>query len=124
MKRQGKRSAEDLTAAEYTITLEPPRRLSPAERAIWDAVLSSGDRFTKADAILIAQYCSACVDYNKSRTLVDRERAGRLCLSYATRLRLTPASRYDARAAARAANNLEGVAGDDPLLGGTAWPHN
>ena len=49
------------------------------------------------------------------------ERAGRLVLNYARALRLTPHTRYDARAADRAASHaLEFSAADDRLIGGFA----
>jgi hypothetical protein len=86
----------------------------------------SGDRWTVADAYLIAMYASAVVAYDEAQSPNDREKAGRLALSIATRLRLTPQSRYDNRAAARTADRaLDVVAGaDDPLLGGAAWTQN
>ena len=125
MKREGRRSAADKAAAKYSATIEPPRKLSAAEQKVWDSVQISSDRITPSDAFLLAQYCSLSVEFDRARNLADKEKAGRLLLAYARSLRLTPHSRYDARAAARSADHaLDGAAADDPLLGGSAWRQN
>lgn len=122
-KGSGRRSDADRRAARLVVRVEPTRKLSAAEKKTWDRIVSSvsPDHFTTGDAVLLEQYCAAVETYDKARKDDDRkamEAFGRLCLSYSTRLRLNPQSRYDARAAGRSAERGRKGAIDDPLIGG------
>ena len=78
-----------------------------------------------SDAEILTQYCAACEWFEKARRGHDpgaMDKAGRLCLSYATKLRLTPQARYIPQTAGRESQHgLENEAAADRLLGGSAW---
>jgi hypothetical protein len=119
MKRQGRRSPADKAAAEYHVTLQPSRRLTSAEQRVWDSVCIATDRLVLSDAILLTHYCSVACAFDNARTVADKQKIGSLVLQYARALRLTPHSRFDARAGQRAVEHaLQFSAADDRLLGG------
>jgi hypothetical protein len=126
-KASGRRSAADLTAKRLKILLEPTRKLSAAEHKVWNGVTGSfpPGHFTLSDAELLGQYCAIVVAFETSREAGDiatMEKLGRLALSYATRLRATPQSRYDTKLAARQAERGgSNAAAHDRLIGGDAW---
>lgn len=128
-KSQGRRSLADLNAAEFTSTVRPTRLLNKEESAVWDRAVSSwpADHWIQSDADLLTQYCTLVVLLDlafKKRDLPTAEKLGRLVLGYTRALRITCQSRYDPRGAGRAANRgRENEAGEDRLLGGTAWEH-
>ena len=76
----------------------------------------------------MTQYSAFCVTFEKARKdkdLAAMEKAGRLVLSYATKLRITPQSRYDTQAAGREASR--GRANEPAsmrLIGGKTLPKN
>src|SRR5262245_2748639 len=128
----GRRSAADDSAAKFIPTIQPTRKLSAAELAVWKRVISAWPltHWSGSDAEVLTQYCSACEWFEKARRSHDysnMEKAGRLCLSYATRLRLTPQARYSAHVADRQAERgKDNEAAADRLLGRNAWaklPH-
>ncbi len=126
MKGSGRRSAADESAAKLVTTLEPSRKLSAAEYKTWQSVVVSvlANHFSSGDGVLLEQYCAAVEEFEKARKAGDTktmESMGRLSLSIATRLRITPQSRYDARAAARDVERGRTGAITDPLLGGGRW---
>ena len=123
MKGSGRRSAADEQAARLVVALEPTRKLTAAERKTWNKVVSSvsADHFSASDAILLEQYCATVEAFEAARKAKDTktmEAMGRLSFSCATRLRVTPQSRYDARAAARSIERGRARAIEDPLIGG------
>lgn len=128
-KSQGLKSTADLAAAKFVSSVEPVRKLSAAERHVWDRVMVSWpkDRWIVSDAEILTQYCAACVAFEVSRkadNLPAMDRAGRLSLLYATKLRLTPLSRYDYKGTqVQAEKGRDNEAAADRLLGGVdEWP--
>lgn len=124
-KGSGRRSSADEKAVRFSVVLEPTRPLTADERKVWTLVLASvsADHFVAADAVLLEQYCAAAVAFETARKAEDTktmESMSRLALSCATRLRLTPHSRIDARAAGRSARRGKAGSITDPLIGG-AW---
>ena len=80
----------------------------------------------QSDAEILTQYCATCVAFDnaqKREDLSQMEKAGRLVLSYATKLRLTPQSRYDHKGVhTQSEKGRENEASADRLLGGVeAW---
>jgi hypothetical protein len=126
-KHSGRRSLADLNAAEFHVAIQPVRKLSAYENQVWQRVTGAWpvDHWITSDADLLTQYCSACeiVENARKSGEIDRmEKMARLVLSYATRLRITPQTRYDSRANAREANHgRENEAATSRLLGGSAW---
>lgn len=127
-KNSGRRSLDDIHAAEFNPEIAPTRKLLAGEKEIWARVMNSWPKnhWIHSDAEILTQYCAACLAFDgarKDRDLPSMERAGRLCLSYATKLRITPQSRYDHKGTAtEAKRGQENQAADDRLLGGTeAW---
>jgi hypothetical protein len=130
-KRSGKRSAADLAAPAYLPTIRPTRKLSATENAAWAEVIGAwpADHWIGSDARLLTQYCAFCAQLEEAIERGDPTGAGQLArvvMAYATKLRITPQSRYEPRTAARAASHgLENAAADDAdgILGGlAAWP--
>lgn len=124
-KGSGRRSDADNRAARLVPELKATRKLTAAEKKVWDKVVASvsPDHFSAGDAVLLEQYVAGVVAFDKARQDEDHkamESLGRLVLSYATKLRLTPQSRYDARAAARSMDQGRKGSVDDRLIGG-AW---
>jgi hypothetical protein len=123
-KKSGRRSAADLIAAQIHAGLEPMRPLTGLEQIYWDRVLSSVDRrhFIGLDAILLAQFVEACAVYSRAADAKEMESLGRLILAYATKLRLTPQTRYDNRQAARTPTDEMAIVSSTQLLSGTgSW---
>ena len=126
-KGSGRRSAADNNAARFSAVLEPTRKLSAAETAVWKRVMGAWpvDHWIASDAEMMTQYCAACDWFEKARKGHDpsaMDKAGRLCLSYATKLRLTPQSRYITQTAGtHSEHGKENEAGADRLLGRNAW---
>jgi hypothetical protein len=89
--------------------LLPPKTLTAAERAVFLALVDvvATDHFTPADLPLLTAYCQAVAIVQQGQPADDLikfglwERAAKLAATLATRLRISPQSRYDARAAAR-----------------------
>jgi hypothetical protein len=126
-KQSGRRSLADLNAAQFSVAIQPTRTLSEAEMDVWCRATESwpSSHWVRSDADLLTQYCSVCALMEKARKSgeIDRmEKLGRLVLSYATRLRMTPQSRYDGRATARdAEHGRETDAASSERLLGDAW---
>jgi hypothetical protein len=127
-KNSGRRSQADKYAARFVGTIEPTRKLSAGEQKVWARVLRAwpASQWVGSDSELLTQYCAACVAFDEAcrkENLSAMDRAGRLALSYATKLRITPQSRYDARAAGRhAEHGKSNEAAAERLLGGIeAW---
>lgn len=82
-----------------------------------------------SDSEILTQYCAVCTVFDAAHRRDDlsaMEKAGRLALSYATKLRLTPQSRYDHKGThVEAERGRENEAAADRLLGGVdAWRPN
>jgi hypothetical protein len=128
-KNSGRRSAADLAAKTFVSVIVPTRKLSAAEQRVWDRVMQSwpANHWIGSDSDILTDYCSAFVmagDAARKGDASAMDKAGRLALSYATKLRLTPQSRYDHKGThTEATRGRENDAADDRLLGGTAvWP--
>jgi hypothetical protein len=125
MKAAGRRSAADIAAARLlAVGIEPTRELTKPEQKTWLRVLSSWppDHFIPSDAELLTQYVAIVAAFDAARIAGDSKAMaamGRLALSYTTKLRCTPQSRYDERTAGRTAIRGPGA---DPkkmrLIGG------
>lgn len=126
-KGSGRRSTADINAAQFQSFLEPVRELGTDERAVWDRVVSAwpANHFIKSDAEILTQYCAVCIIFDTARVAGDfpvMEKAGRLLLTYATKLRITPQSRYNPQTVNTVAKRgRENEAAADRLLGGSAW---
>ena len=123
-KKAGRRSAADLAAPRFIAAMQPTRKLRADELRVWDRVIGSWprDHWIHSDAETLTQYCAICVAFDLARKRDDlsaMEKAGRLSLSYATKLRITPQSRYDWKGAHREANRgRQNEASSERLLGG------
>ena len=123
-KNSGRKSAADLAAPRFFPVIQPTRKLCADEQRVWDRVIGSWprDHWIHSDAETLTQYCAICVAFDSARKrddLSDMEKAGRLSLSYATKLRITPQSRYDWKGAHREANRgRQNEASSERLLGG------
>ena len=104
--------------------LKPPAYLKKEEKAVWEHVVnhSAPAHFKQADAPLLALYCTSIHlarfyadaigdEGDDGRNHKNWTENARLSASLATKLRLTPSSRYDARQADRYSN---AVADDAP----------
>ena len=127
MKASGRRSAADLAASRLrSKAIEPTRKLLVAEKKVWDRFVAAwpSDQFISSDAELLTQYCSVVCIFDiarKSGNFALMERMARLVLSYATKLRATPQSRYGNRQAGRAADRgASNEVANLRLIGGTA----
>jgi hypothetical protein len=127
-KTSGRRSAADLNAAQFIKAIQPTRTLSAFESRVWDLAVASWpvDHWIGTDTEILMQYCAVCKafeDARKSGDIGAMDKAGRLCLTYATKLRITPQARYEARQTAREASNgrANEAAATSRLLGGSAW---
>lgn len=126
-KGSGRRSLADLNAAEFIAPIQPIRRLTKQEKAVWNRIMASwpGDHWVTSDAELLTQYCAISVHadrFMKAGDMQNADRLGKLMLSFARSLRITPQSRYDARGADReATRGREVEAASSSLLGGGAW---
>jgi hypothetical protein len=130
MKRSGRRSAADLAAPAYQPTIRPTRNINAVENAAWAEVIGAWppDHWIGSDARLLTQYCAFCAQLETALEHGAEALAGQLArvvMAYATKLRITPQSRYHkATAGTAAAHGRENTAAidDDGLLGGAAWP--
>jgi hypothetical protein len=107
LKQRGRKSASNV------ITLDlPPRLTTPAgllnvkERKLFDEIIGAVDakHFRAADVPLLAAYAQALAMVHtlaRSRRIPDWERASRVAAMFATKLRLTPQSRLQARTVGR-----------------------
>jgi hypothetical protein len=126
-KYSGRRSLADLNSAEFISVIQPIRTLKADELAAWNVVMASWphDHWIGSDAELLTQYCGLCVLFDKLLAEGDvpaLDKLGRLILSYATKMRITPQSRYDEKTVARRAEHgRENEASANRLLGGSAW---
>jgi hypothetical protein len=123
-KRSGRRSAADLQAARFVGKFDPPRKLSFAEREVWDRVVGSmGDNhFVPGDGYLLLQFCALHVQFEQAVIASDfatMEKASKVCTNLARSLRISPITRVDSRAAQRQAEvGREAQAAGHPLIGG------
>ncbi len=111
MRQRGRRSASDLAilpaVSGTPARLEPPEHLTEAERKVFLALVDAVDpkHFARADLPLLATYCQATVitqeTAHEPSNFATWEKAAKLQAVLATRLRLAPQARFDARAAAR-----------------------
>jgi hypothetical protein len=94
-----------LAAARFKTKLRPTRALTAAERHYWDMVVGSwpANHFIASDAILLTQLCAACVVFDRAEDVNAMDKAARLTVTLATKLRITVQSRYDEKAVARQA---------------------
>lgn len=115
MTKRGRQSAEDVqTEAAIahlkasTQPIEPPDHLEGDVRRVFCETVASVSRshFTDGDIPMLETFAKATLCTRKLEDFADWEKAARLQASLATRLRLTPQSRYDTRAAGRKANEL------------------
>jgi phage terminase small subunit len=91
--------------------IEPPAHLSGAEKALFHSIVqqSAAQNFTRNDAELLAAYVQAChlvaqsyaSAMEKPDYVRDWERACRVMVTLATKLRLTPSARVDPRSLTR-----------------------
>jgi hypothetical protein len=125
-KSQGRRSLADLVAPGFIPTIEPTRKLDAGERAVWLRVLAAwpDNRWVISDAELLTHYCAVCAAFETARKNADfnaMAMMGRLCLTYATKMRLTPQSRSTAdKTQVEAKRGRQNMASADRLLGGIA----
>jgi hypothetical protein len=117
MRQRGRKSAANLVtfpAIEHRSRLEPPPSLSQAEQEVFTELASHVTHLRPADVPLLASLAQAIL---LSRQLArdparvaDWEKATRAQAMLSTKLRLTPQSRTDSRAAGR----RQQPSGDDP----------
>jgi hypothetical protein len=87
--------------------LQPPKYLNAAERAAFKELIASVDTrsFVQSDIPLLVSYIQSTIMVRKTsrdaKQIANWEKAVRAQAMLATRLRISPQSRYDARAAAR-----------------------
>ena len=126
MGTRGRKSAASLSVIPGRVDgnpdrLRPPPELGPRERELWLVVVGSVDpkHFVASDGPLLQRYVEAAVQAELAAEhlrqegavvagrlnpwALAHEKASRSCAALATRLRLSPSSRYDARAASRTA---------------------
>lgn len=123
MKKSGKRSAADKAAKVFARRIAPSRKLSAAEQKVWDGIVAAWPRehFIASDGDLLTTYCAVRVLLNGYERVGDLDRmdkAGRLAVTYATKLRLTPQARVNKmKAGTSATAGIENAAADSDLLG-------
>jgi hypothetical protein len=131
MKQRGRKSAAELSiigAGGIAVArrLDPPSQLSDEMADIWRGIVNGkpGDWFDAGSAPVLAQYCRHVIAARRASQLIleeeaadgfgvdhwnallrVQERQSALLASLATKLRLTPQSRYGPRGAATAALN-------------------
>jgi hypothetical protein len=118
MRQRGRKSAANLVtfpAIEHRSRLEPPPSLSEAERSLFTELAAQATHLKPADAPLLASLAQAIL---LSRQLArdparvaDWEKAVRAQAMLSTKLRMTPQSRTDSRAAGR---HQQEASGPDP----------
>jgi hypothetical protein len=108
MRQRGRKSQAQLATSSADITGKPaklkaPEHLNEAEGGIFTQVIDAVEpaHFSPVDAPLVAIYSQAVAVTQRPARDEAWERAVKLVATLGTRLRLTPQSRYDARAAAR-----------------------
>ena len=122
MGSRGKQSAADLAIVRTgePERLQPPAHITPRARALFVELVASvsADHFVAADRPLLARYCEAVALAEQAEAKLAEDgpvdshgrasawigvwdKATKAASTAATRLRLTPHSRFDARAAAR-----------------------
>ena len=122
MAQRGRKSAEELGLAVIDVQahrLKPPPYLKKEEKVIWEHVVghSHSRHFKESDAPLLSLYCTAIHlarfyaaaigdEGDDGRNHKNWTENARLAASLATRLRLTPSTRYDARQADRNSDAL------------------
>lgn len=110
MAKRGRKSQADLQVVQIDVRrvrLVTPEWLSNAEREVFEATIAacSPEHFVYSDIETLCAYCRAAIMMRNANEDAAIERAGRLLASLGTRLRLTPQSRYDSRAAGRKARD-------------------
>jgi hypothetical protein len=110
MKKRGRKSSNDVSTSPVDVRqtrLSPPDGLSAAEREVFLTAVQSCDpsHFSPADAPMLAAYSRAAVLSMNPANFAEWEKSTRALAVLATKLRLTPHSRIDARAAGRKVNN-------------------
>jgi phage terminase small subunit len=123
MAQRGRKSAEALNLTVIDVQsqrLKPPPYLRKEEMAVWEHVVghSSPQHFKQNEVPLLAQYCTAVSLARWYSDNIGEEgrddgkyhqkfiETSRLSASLATKLRLTPSTRYDARQAASNSNSV------------------
>ncbi len=120
MAQRGRKSAAELSTVKVICVdhqrLKPPPYLSDTARSVFTEVVGASDpkAFRKAELPLLCSFCEAVVVSRCAAAALAQDRAEGYDLSYrqwiestklvatlATRLRLTPHSRLDARGAGR-----------------------
>jgi hypothetical protein len=129
MGARGPKSAAELTSIQGFKAKAPPpdAKLTDAQAAVWKRITASkpGDWFNGDDLFLLAELCRAldmcdrladaidAMDIRNGDTLARRlalrDKEARRVTVLATKLRLTPQSRYDKGAAATAAKRPNGA---------------
>jgi phage terminase small subunit len=101
--------------------LQPPSFLNAGERKVFRELINSVDtrHFVAADLPLLVSFVQATLMSRKTarnpKQIAAWEKSVRVMAMLATRLRISPQSRYDNRAAAR---QLDGPRGKRPWTGG------
>jgi hypothetical protein len=114
MKKRGRPSVGDLTSTRSAFvmpTLQPPADLSATEAQVFREIAASvpATHFRQSDAPLLAAYATAIVVSRRSAKSLEHdasfitvwEKSTRLVATLATKLRLAPQSRLDAKAVSR-----------------------
>jgi hypothetical protein len=123
MKQRGRTSEAALSVVPLTAKrVEPPPDLSKEEMSAFRALVATvaPEHFTKTDVPLIVAYVQATQisrraaialddDFVSRDTLALWDRSTKMMATLATRLRLAPQSRYDAKTAHRRAVRQPGV---------------
>jgi hypothetical protein len=127
-KHSGRRSLADLNSAQFISVIQPTRTLNATEQGVWEGVITSwpSDYWIGSDAELLTQYSRLCALFDvmvSAGEVGALDKCGRLILSYATKLRITPQSRYDEKTVARRAESGKENQASERLLGGDAWSH-
>jgi hypothetical protein len=110
MRQRGRKTAETLVALAVNgdpPRLEPPATLSDPERELFVELVESvePDHFIRADLPLLVSFVQATLlvrsTANKPDQIATWEKAMKLQVNLATKLRLTPSSRLDPKTLAR-----------------------
>ena len=117
MENRGRKAADVVVINTQHLRLKPPEYLNKHEAAIWSEVVNATDpqHFKRCEAPLLATYCTAAAlaRFYSARIGAEGDQGSnhkhwienaRLVTSLSSRLRLSPSSRYDARAAERHSN--------------------
>jgi hypothetical protein len=106
MKKPGRPGVSHLSVVSPDLTgsrpaLTPLQRLAPDEKAIFDFLVAEHVHLRRGDVPLIMGLARASAALFKTDSVADYERLGRLCLSYSTRLRISPQARVRAETLTR-----------------------